>query len=151
MDYVNAVPAHRVAQIHIAGHSRYEKYILDTHDHPVIDPVWQLYARAIERCGPTPDAARMGRPHPQLRRGPRRSEEGRALSAPSCRRTCRGGEMSAPEMNLAELQREMAAAVMQPLTRDEDMRATAPDGRPMSEVAESFIAPNSRLDCLRAP
>jgi hypothetical protein len=54
LDYVNAVPAHRVAQMHIAGHSRYEKYILDTHDHPVIDPVWQLYARAIERCGPTP-------------------------------------------------------------------------------------------------
>ena len=29
------------------------KYILDTHDHPVIDPVWKLYARAIERVGPT--------------------------------------------------------------------------------------------------
>jgi uncharacterized protein (UPF0276 family) len=54
LEYVNAVPAHRVAQIHIAGHSKYEKYILDTHDHPVIDPVWQLYARAIVRCGPTP-------------------------------------------------------------------------------------------------
>jgi len=54
MVYVNAVPAERVAQIHIAGHSKYEKYILDTHDHPVIDPVWTLYARAIERCGPTP-------------------------------------------------------------------------------------------------
>jgi hypothetical protein len=51
--YVDAVPAGRVAQIHIAGHSRYEKYILDTHDHPVIDPVWSLYARAIRRCGPT--------------------------------------------------------------------------------------------------
>ncbi len=34
--------------------SKYEKYILDTHDHPVIDSVWQLYARAVERCGPTP-------------------------------------------------------------------------------------------------
>jgi hypothetical protein len=54
MTYVNAIPAERVAQIHIAGHSRYEKYILDTHDHPVIDPVWVLYALAIERCGPTP-------------------------------------------------------------------------------------------------
>ncbi len=51
--YVNAVPAERVAQIHIAGHSKFEKYILDTHDHPVIDPVWKLYARAIQRCGPT--------------------------------------------------------------------------------------------------
>jgi len=52
-DYLNSVPAERVAQIHIAGHSKFEKYILDTHDHPVIDPVWRLYARAIERCGPT--------------------------------------------------------------------------------------------------
>ena len=52
-DYLNSVPAERVAQIHIAGHSKFEKYILDTHDHPVIDPVWKLYARAIERCGPT--------------------------------------------------------------------------------------------------
>ena len=34
--YVNFVPAHRVAQIHIAGHSKFEKYILDTHDHPVL-------------------------------------------------------------------------------------------------------------------
>jgi len=53
LEYVNAVPADRVAQIHIAGHSHFEKYILDTHDHAVIDPVWELYARAIHRCGPT--------------------------------------------------------------------------------------------------
>jgi uncharacterized protein len=51
--YLDSVPAERVAQIHIAGHSRYEKYLLDTHDHPVIDPVWDLYARAIRRIGPT--------------------------------------------------------------------------------------------------
>jgi hypothetical protein len=53
LTYVNSVPSWRVAQIHIAGHSKYRKYILDTHDHPVIDPVWTLYARAIERGGPT--------------------------------------------------------------------------------------------------
>jgi len=52
-DYLNSVPPERVAQIHIAGHSKFEKYILDTHDHPVLDPVWDLYARAIERTGPT--------------------------------------------------------------------------------------------------
>ncbi len=52
-EYLDSVPAERVAQIHIAGHSRYEKYILDTHDHPVIDPVWALYDRAIRRIGPT--------------------------------------------------------------------------------------------------
>jgi uncharacterized protein (UPF0276 family) len=53
MDYVNNVPHERVGQIHIAGHSKYEKYVLDTHDHPVIDPVWKLYARAIELVGST--------------------------------------------------------------------------------------------------
>jgi len=52
--YLDSVPHDRVAQIHIAGHSRFEKYILDTHDHPVIDPVWKLYARAVELCGATP-------------------------------------------------------------------------------------------------
>ncbi|MGI8772448.1 MAG: MNIO family bufferin maturase [Acidobacteriaceae bacterium] len=53
LEYVNSVPSERVAQIHIAGHSKFQKYTLDTHDHPVVEPVWQLYARAIERCGPT--------------------------------------------------------------------------------------------------
>ncbi|HLZ00049.1 MAG TPA: DUF692 domain-containing protein [Candidatus Angelobacter sp.] len=53
LDYINSVPAERIAQIHIAGHSKFEKYILDTHDHPVLDPVWSLYSRAIELAGPT--------------------------------------------------------------------------------------------------
>lgn len=53
MEYVNFLPAHRVGQIHIAGHSRFERYILDTHDHPVLDPVWRLYDRAIQRSGHT--------------------------------------------------------------------------------------------------
>jgi uncharacterized protein (UPF0276 family) len=53
-DYLNSVGPERVAQIHIAGHSKFRRYILDTHDHPVVDPVWQLYAHAIARIGPTP-------------------------------------------------------------------------------------------------
>ena len=52
-DYLNGIPAERVAQIHIAGHSQYRRYILDTHDHPVIDPVWKLYARATQLAGKT--------------------------------------------------------------------------------------------------
>jgi len=52
-DYVNSVPHHRVAQMHIAGHTKFEKYLLDTHDHPVLDPVWKLYAHAIKLCGVT--------------------------------------------------------------------------------------------------
>jgi hypothetical protein len=49
-------------------------------------------------------------------------------------------------MNLESLQREMAAAVMQPLTAEEQMRKHAADGRSMRTVAESFIAPNNRLN-----
>ena len=52
-DYLHGVPHHRVAQIHVAGHTKFEKYILDTHDHPVLDPVWKLYAHAIKLCGVT--------------------------------------------------------------------------------------------------
>ncbi len=52
-EYVDYIPAERVAQIHIAGHSRYERFLLDTHDHPVIDPVWKLYEQALGRTGPT--------------------------------------------------------------------------------------------------
>ena len=48
-------------------------------------------------------------------------------------------------MSLANLQRKMAAAVMTPLTADEEMQQTTSDGRRMADVAASFIAPNSRL------
>lgn len=54
MVYLESIPLHRVAQIHIAGHSRYERFIIDTHDKPVADPVWQLYAHALKTLGPTP-------------------------------------------------------------------------------------------------
>jgi len=52
-DYLNNIPPERVGQIHVAGHSRFEKYILDTDDHPVLDPVWKMYEYAIRLCGPT--------------------------------------------------------------------------------------------------
>lgn len=51
--YLDGVPADRVGQIHVAGHTKFEKYILDTHDHRVLDPVWELYAHAIRRSGVT--------------------------------------------------------------------------------------------------
>ena len=53
--------------------------------------------------------------------------------------------MKGDAMSLAEVQRAMATAVMMPLTPDEEMQQTSPDGRAMTDVAASFIAPNSRL------
>jgi len=50
--YVQGIPKEAVWQFHLAGHSDKGKYLLDTHDHPVPDPVWDLYALAVERFGP---------------------------------------------------------------------------------------------------
>nr|WP_315382846.1 DUF692 domain-containing protein [uncultured Sphingomonas sp.] len=50
--YLAGIPAARVRQIHLAGHSRGEALLIDTHDRPVPDPVWTLYAEALARVGP---------------------------------------------------------------------------------------------------
>ncbi len=50
-DYINGVPADRVGQIHLAGHSNMGTYLFDTHDGPVIASVWELYRLAVRRCG----------------------------------------------------------------------------------------------------
>ncbi|HXV06437.1 MAG TPA: DUF692 domain-containing protein [Burkholderiales bacterium] len=51
-DYLAGIPAERVQQIHLAGHSHCGEYIIDTHDAPVADPVWALYERAVQHLGP---------------------------------------------------------------------------------------------------
>jgi hypothetical protein len=48
-------------------------------------------------------------------------------------------------MKLMELQRTMARAVMQPLTRTERMQRKSPGGGAMSAYASRFIKPNDRL------
>ena len=50
--YLAGIPAERVRQIHLAGHSDNGRGLLiDTHDHPVPDPVWSLYQQARGRLG----------------------------------------------------------------------------------------------------
>jgi uncharacterized protein (UPF0276 family) len=50
--YIDAIPADHVVQMHLAGPSDHGTHLIDTHDSPVPDAVWPLYARAWERCGP---------------------------------------------------------------------------------------------------
>ncbi|OYT99677.1 MAG: hypothetical protein CFE40_07655 [Burkholderiales bacterium PBB1] len=50
--FLEGIPADRVQQIHLAGHTDHGDHIVDTHDHPVADPVWALYASALARVGP---------------------------------------------------------------------------------------------------
>src|SRR5262245_4825985 len=51
--YIDAVPGERVAEVHLAGHSRDpelgDTLLIDSHDAPVCADVWRLYERLIDR------------------------------------------------------------------------------------------------------
>ncbi|WP_284616211.1 MNIO family bufferin maturase [Aquabacterium humicola] len=49
--YIDAMPADRVLQIHLAGHSRQGDVLIDTHDAPVCAEVWDLYRYTLQRLG----------------------------------------------------------------------------------------------------
>lgn len=49
--YIDAITPDRVMQFHLAGHSYQGNLIIDTHDHEVCDPVWDLYAYALKHFG----------------------------------------------------------------------------------------------------
>jgi uncharacterized protein (UPF0276 family) len=49
--YLKGIPRERVQQFHLAGHQIRGPYLVDTHDHPVPDAVWELYRAAVRRFG----------------------------------------------------------------------------------------------------
>ncbi|MEP1029976.1 MAG: DUF692 domain-containing protein [Alphaproteobacteria bacterium] len=53
-DYLAGIPKDRVRQIHLAGHEHNGDHIVDTHDAPVVDAVWDLYRAAVARFGAVP-------------------------------------------------------------------------------------------------
>jgi uncharacterized protein (UPF0276 family) len=52
--YLQAMPTDRVHQLHLAGHSDLGGHLIDTHDHPIVEPVWNLYCAAIAQFGAVP-------------------------------------------------------------------------------------------------
>jgi uncharacterized protein (UPF0276 family) len=48
--YLEGLPLDRVAQLHLAGHDDHGTHLLDTHDHPVSAPVWELHRAAVRLC-----------------------------------------------------------------------------------------------------
>jgi uncharacterized protein (UPF0276 family) len=51
-DFLHGVPRDRIVQFHVAGHSHEESHIIDTHDHPVCDEVWDFYRETVAHFGP---------------------------------------------------------------------------------------------------
>jgi uncharacterized protein len=51
--YIAGIPADRVVQYHVAGHTNKGTHILDTHSDHALPEVWELYRLAWARTGPT--------------------------------------------------------------------------------------------------
>lgn len=51
IDYLKGIPTERVQQFHLAGHCNLGSHIVDTHDHSIIQSVWDLYKFAVKRFG----------------------------------------------------------------------------------------------------
>jgi uncharacterized protein len=54
LQYLHAMPKARVRQFHLAGHSDMGGHLIDTHDHPIVAPVWDLYGQAVAHFGDVP-------------------------------------------------------------------------------------------------
>ena len=54
IEFLNAIPAQAVQEIHLAGFDRFGRMLIDTHGQPVYPEVWSLYQWAIHHFGPRP-------------------------------------------------------------------------------------------------
>lgn len=50
--YLEQIPKDRVGQIHLAGHRKVKNYLIDTHDEPICEEVWNLYRWSVSFFGP---------------------------------------------------------------------------------------------------
>ncbi len=53
-EYINAIPAASVKEIHLAGYEENEHYLFDTHGYKIRDGVWDLYKKTIATLGNIP-------------------------------------------------------------------------------------------------
>ena len=67
LTYLQAMPKERVRQFHLAGHSDEGGHLIDTHDHPIVEPVWNLYCDAVAQFGAVPTMIERDDNIPELR------------------------------------------------------------------------------------
>ena len=81
-DYLRGMPAGRVRQFHLAGHTHNGNIIVDTHDHPIIGGVWDLYAEALRIFGPVSTMIERDAHIPPLAELMAELEQARRIAAP---------------------------------------------------------------------
>ena len=79
--FIDGVPKNRIQQIHLAGHNNHGDYIIDTHDAPVIDHVWDLYEYAIAHLGQVSTMIERDDHIPELEVLVKELDKARAISA----------------------------------------------------------------------
>lgn len=82
--FLDHLPVERVQQIHLAGHSDHGDYIVDTHDHPVAQPVWDLYRHACEHFGEVATMIERDDNIPELEELITELDQARAIAAGVC-------------------------------------------------------------------
>jgi hypothetical protein len=82
LDYLRGMPAARVRQFHLAGHTHNGNIIVDTHDHPVVGGVWDLYAEALRIFGPVSTMIERDAHIPPLAELMAELEQARRIAAP---------------------------------------------------------------------
>ena len=65
-EFLTALPRERVGQIHLAGHDDRDDHLVDAHGSPVAEPVWDLYAQAVDLFPSVPTCIEWDRDVPPL-------------------------------------------------------------------------------------
>ncbi len=91
LDYLARIPVGRVQQMHLAGHEHCGTHIIDTHDAPVAEPVWQLYEAACRRFGPVATMIERDDHIPALQDLVDELDRARAIAARVAGESVRGG------------------------------------------------------------
>jgi hypothetical protein len=102
--YLRGIAPGRVRQLHLAGHTNNGNIIVDTHDHPIIGGVWDLYAEALRRFGAVSTMIERDANIPPLAELLAELEQARRVAAPILKDAAQSGEQP----------RRHGAAVMAP-------------------------------------
>jgi len=90
MAFLRAMPRARVRQFHLAGHTHKGSHIIDTHDHPIVPDVWELYAEAVKLFPGVPTMIERDADIPPYAELLAELDQARAIAARATRETARG-------------------------------------------------------------
>jgi hypothetical protein len=99
--YLAGIPPAAVWQFHLAGHSDKGSFLLDTHDHPVADGVWDLYRDAVRRFGPVSTLIEWDDKIPAFERLEEESERARALQTATIAAPAAAADTAAPRATVS--------------------------------------------------